>query len=151
MIQLISQSYLLYFELVKPLDPTLDDSVLNVFNYFDMMFGMTTMFFLLVFPLVLINYEPLHLLKIVAIIKKMGGYKFHEENGPLPKIDKDKKFVCGPKDFLKKSYTCEEIYFDFCIIYYEIIMIPFSIATGSNILYQTLPITFYQVFKLFWM
>lgn len=30
-------------------------------------------------------------------------------------------------------------------------MIPFSIAIGSNILYQTLPITFYQVFKFFWM
>ena len=151
MIQLISQSYLLYFELVKPLDSTSDDAELNVFNYLDTMFGMTMMFFFLIFPAFLINYEPLHLLKIVAIIPKMGGYKFHQENGSLLNINRDKKSSFGSKDFLKNSYTYEEIYFDFCIIYYEIMMIPFSIAIGSNILYQTLPITFYQVFKFFWM
>lgn len=68
MIQLISQVYLLYFELVKPLDSGSSDITLSLLNYFDMMFGLAVLFLVFAFPAFLINYEPLHLLKIVAII-----------------------------------------------------------------------------------
>ena len=77
MIQLISQVYLLYFELVKPLDPDSSDMNLSILNYFDMMFGLVITFLVFVFPVFLINYQPLHLLKIVAIISKFGGYTFN--------------------------------------------------------------------------
>lgn len=45
----------------------------------DTLLGLLIMFFILILPISLINYEPLHLLKIVYVIYKFGNYEFKSD------------------------------------------------------------------------